>query len=110
MSTSSKTSRQRYEDTIICGDALETLQQLPSQLIDVVVTSPPYYQQRDYRRRGQLGREPTPTGYVERLVVIFSEIRRVLRQSGSLWIVLGDKYVRGELLGLPWQVANMCFF
>ena len=92
-------------DRIYCGDALAQLELLPDQLIDVIVTSPPYYRQRNYPDNTQLGQEPTPEEYIQRLVKIFGEARRVLHDTGSIWVVLGDKYSRGALLGLPWRFA-----
>ncbi len=94
-----------WRNAVLCGDALERLRQLPAQAVDMVVTSPPYYRQRDYTSAIQLGHEPTPTEYVQRLVGIFAECRRVLRNAGSLWLVLGDKYDQGRQLGMPWRVA-----
>ncbi len=92
-------------NSVICGDAAEEVAKLPSQSIDSIVTSPPYFRQRDYRGQHQLGHEPTASEYVERLSDIFMECHRVLKQCGTLWIVLGDKYERGRQLGLPWRVA-----
>lgn len=88
------------------GDALSLLKSWPEQLVECVVTSPPYYQQRDYEGEAdQIGLEGSPPEYVERLVAIFRQCRRVLKDSGSLWLVIGDKYDNGELLGMPWRVA-----
>jgi DNA modification methylase len=93
-------------DQIVHGDALAVLRTWPAGLVDCIVTSPPYWQQRDYRQASQqIGREPTRGDYVQRLTAVFAECRRVLNASGSLWLVLGDKYVDGEQLGLPWRVA-----
>jgi site-specific DNA-methyltransferase (adenine-specific) len=94
-----------WANTILHGDAREQLGRLPPEVVDVVVTSPPYYRQRDYQGAGQVGREDSPEQYIARLVEIFGGCRRVLKDTGSLWIVLGDKYVDGELLGMPWRVA-----
>ena len=94
-----------YFDQIYCGDARSQLEQLPDQLVDVIVTSPPYYQQRNYPDEAQLGQEATPAEYIEKLTGVFREAHRVLRNTGSIWVVLGDKYSRGELLGLPWRFA-----
>jgi site-specific DNA-methyltransferase (adenine-specific) len=70
------------------------------------VTSPPYWRQRDYlASREQVGKEASPAAYVERLTEIFGECRRVLKKTGSLWLVIGDKYEGGRQLGLPWRVA-----
>jgi len=91
---------------VYCSDALTQLSKLPAELVDTIVTSPPYYQQRNYRDESQqLGQEKTPELYVNRLRNLFAEARRVLKPSGSLWLVLGDKYIRGEQLGMPWRVA-----
>jgi site-specific DNA-methyltransferase (adenine-specific) len=92
-------------DVILCGDAHEQLAALPEDFVDCIVTSPPYYRQRDYPDSRQIGQETSSAGYIERLVKVFAEARRVLKPTGSLWLVLGDKYDRGELMGLPWRVA-----
>ncbi|MCO6456835.1 MAG: site-specific DNA-methyltransferase [Pirellulaceae bacterium] len=95
----------QFANQILTGDALDCLGRLPDELVDTTVTSPPYYRQRDYQGPEQLGQEATPEEYVERLVGVLNECRRVTRPSGSLWLVLGDKYQDGQLLGLPWRVA-----
>lgn len=74
------------------GDCLEVLQQLPESSIQCCVTSPPYWGLRDYGEDGQLGLEPTPEEYVQKMVAIFREIRRVLRDDGTVWLNLGDSY------------------
>lgn len=95
----------RAGDAVIHGDALYRLQALPDDYAQAIITSPPYYQQRDYDAQGQLGSENTTGEYVRKLVRIFSECRRVLKESGLLWLNLGDKYLDGRLLGMPWKVA-----
>jgi DNA modification methylase len=91
---------------VIHGDALAVLQASPSDLVDCIVTSPPYWRQRDYRGKGdQVGRECTPAEYIQRLTAIFGECRRVMKSTGTLWLVIGDKYDAGEQLGLPWRLA-----
>lgn len=92
-------------DQVHCGDAGEYLAGMPAACVDAIVTSPPYFQQREYPDSRQVGSEKTREEYVARLVAIFRECRRVLRETGSLWLVLGDKYQNGELLGMPWRVA-----
>ncbi len=77
---------------VIYGDALTALRELPDGLAQVCVTSPPYWGLRDYGVEGQLGLETTPEEYVERLVEIMREVRRVLRDDGTLWLNLGDSY------------------
>ena len=79
-------------DTIICGDALEVLKTFPDECVDCVVTSPPYWFLRDYGVEGQIGLEKTPEEYVEKLVVVFREVRRVLKKQGTLWLNMGDSY------------------
>ena len=117
------------------GDAIEVLKTMPDQCINTCVTSPPYWGLRDYGVDGQLGLEPTPEEYVANLVEVFREVRRVLRDDGTLWLNLGDTYsgscqtggvnsISGkgksqphvkhkrntnlkpkDLIGIPWMVA-----
>jgi len=77
---------------IECGDALDLLRREPSGSVHCVVTSPPYWAMRDYGVLGQIGLEPTPEEYVARLVDVFREVRRVLRDDGTLWLNLADCY------------------
>ena len=79
-------------DRILRGDALEMLRTLPDNSVHCCVTSPPYYALRDYGVDGQIGREDTPAQYVARLTDVFSEVRRVLRPSGTLWLNIADTY------------------
>jgi DNA modification methylase len=93
-------------NSFTCGDAQQVLASWPENLADCIVTSPPYYRQRDYEGRSeQVGREGSPADYVQRLVDIFRECRRVLKATGTLWLVIGDKFDDGRLLGMPWRVA-----
>lgn len=79
-------------ERIICGDALEQLKGLEPESVNTCVTSPPYYNLRDYGTPGQIGTENTPEEYINRLVAVFREVRRVLRPDGTLWINIGDSY------------------
>ena len=79
-------------DTIFCGDALDVLRTLPDNFVHCCITSPPYYALRDYGAAGQIGREDTPAQYVVRLTEVFSEVRRVLLPSGTLWLNIADTY------------------
>lgn len=88
-------------NTILTGDALTRLRQLPSASVDCVVTSPPYYQLRDYGSPGQLGLEPTVTGWVSNLRAVLAEATRVLKPPGSLWLNLGDSFSRHTSYGAP---------
>ncbi len=93
-------------DEIVHGDALAVLRKWPAEMVDCLVTSPPYWRQRDYRGDGsQLGQEKTPEEYVARLADLFEECRRVLKSTGTAWLVIGDKYDGGKQLGLPWRVV-----
>src|SRR3954471_4056904 len=99
-------SKALITNRIVHGEALAMLRTWPSDVVDCIVTSPPYWQQRDYRGKSeQVGRERSPAEYVRRLAAIFGECRRVMKATGTLWLVIGDKFVGGELLGLPWRVA-----
>ena len=77
---------------IIVGDVRETLPTLPDASVQCCVTSPPYFGLRDYGHAGQIGLEPTPDEYVAQMVAVFREVRRVLREDGTLWLNLGDSY------------------
>lgn len=81
--------------TVHIGDVIETLKSFEDESINCVVTSPPYWGLRDYGVRGQIGLEKTPTEYVESIANVFSEIHRVLRKDGTVWLNLGDSYVGG---------------
>jgi DNA modification methylase len=80
---------------IITGDCLDVIRTLPDQSVNCCVTSPPYWGLRDYGVAGQLGLEPTPQEYVEKMVAVFREVRRVLRDDGTLWCNMGDTYGTG---------------
>jgi len=91
---------------IYVGQCLNVLRSMPSNSIDLCVTSPPYYGNlRDYGHPDQYGQEPTLDQYLANQVAVFREVRRVLKPSGNLWINIGDKYDNGNLLGVPWKLA-----
>lgn len=77
---------------ILTGDVLTRLRELPDECVHCVVTSPPYWGLRDYGVEGQIGLESTPEEYVLKLVEVFREVRRVLRNDGTAWVNLGDTY------------------
>lgn len=116
------------------GDCVETMRRMPGGIVQTCVTSPPYFGLRDYGHAGQIGLEATPAEFVAKLVEVFREVRRVLRDDGTLWLNLGDSYAgsRGsqpaptntrnkkghvdgqrmsdglkpkDLIGIPWRVA-----
>jgi len=82
--------------TIHEGDALTILRTLPDAHVQCVVTSPPYWGLRDYGMAGQLGLEPTPEANVAKMVEVFREVRRVLRDDGTLWLNMGDGYASDQ--------------
>ena len=84
--------RKPMKAKILEGNVLETLKDLPACSVQCVVTSPPYYGLRDYGMDGQIGLEETPEAYVETMVNVFREVRRVLKDDGTVWLNLGDSY------------------
>ena len=111
---------------------METLKTLPDESVDCCVTSPPYYGLRDYGCDGQIGLEGTPDEYIQRLVDVFREVKRVLKDDGTLWLNIGDSYAGNcsrtstgragmgnpregifarsggkpkDLIGIPWMLA-----
>lgn len=122
------------ESLLLEGDVSDVLLRLPTESVQCVVTSPPYWGLRDYGIPGQLGLEETLAGYLHKLTGIFTEVRRVLRADGVLWLNIGDGFTSGnrgwrapdkknpnramsvrpdnppglkdkELLGVPWRLA-----
>lgn len=120
--------------TVIEGDSLFVLQRLAANSVQCIVTSPPYWGLRDYGINGQIGLEETLPQYLNRLVAIFAEAKRVLRDDGVLWLNIGDGYTSGnrgyrasdkknparamsirpdtpdglkpkDLIGIPWRLA-----
>ena len=91
---------------IINSDALDALRKLPDSCCRTCITSPPYYGLRDYGTDGQIGLENTPDQYIENLVKIFREVRRVLKDDGTLWVNIGDSYTQKNLNGIPWLLAE----
>ncbi len=121
-------------EQILLGDAAEQLRTLESESVHCCVTSPPYFNLRDYESPGQIGRESTPEEYISRLVEVFRETQRVLRPDGTLWLNIWDSYASGgmktrgrdeklptrimeqqpqtparlkpkDLIGIPWMLA-----
>ena len=90
---------------IICTDALAGLRALDAESINCVVTSPPYWGQRDYNVKGQIGLEVSSEEYIAKLAEIFGEVKRVLKNEGTCFIVIGDKYSNKCLNLLPARLA-----
>lgn len=95
------------------GDCREVLPLLGKEQFHTCITSPPYFQQRDYGVAGQIGLEGTTEQYIACIVEVMRQVRRVLRKDGTLWLVIGDAFARDgsgsarrkELHGLPWRIA-----
>ena len=77
---------------VLLGDCIESMRKLPDHSVNCCVTSPPYFGLRDYGHEGQIGLEQTPEQYIAKLVEVFREVRRVLRDDGTLWLNIGDSY------------------
>ena len=90
-------------DQILCGDNLELIQKLPDCSIHLIITSPPYFQQRDYG--GGMGNEKDADEYIETLLHLFRECVRVVRDDGSIVFNIGDKYEDSNLLLVPYRFA-----
>jgi site-specific DNA-methyltransferase (cytosine-N4-specific) len=122
------------ESTVLEGDVHLALARLPDESVQCVVTSPPYWGLRDYGITGQIGLEPTLVGFIQALTSVFSQVKRVLRDDGILWLNIGDGYTSGnrgwrapdkknpnramsvrpdnppglkdkDLMGIPWRLA-----
>jgi len=89
-------------DRVIEGDCIELIKKIPSKSIDLVITSPPYYKQRDWMG---IGNEETPEAYLEKILGVFHECVRVTKDTGSIIFNLGDKYHEGSLLLIPYRFA-----
>ncbi len=90
---------------IICGDAAEVLQRLDAGTAALTVTSPPYFQHRDYGIAGQIGQEPSLAEYLDRMASVFRELLRVTDEAGCCFVVIGDTYRRSKLLLVPHRIA-----
>ena len=121
---------------VLIGDCIESMKKLPDESVDMCVTSPPYYALRNYNNNPkQIGLEPTLGQYIENMVAVFTEVHRILKPHGTLWLNLGDSYngsggaggdynpggikegqpkytgrnepnlKRKDLMGVPWRVA-----
>lgn len=111
--TKAPTTHQTFKDYLknsstrpvfICGDTYECLKELPPDAVDLCMTSPPYWGQRQYSGEG-IGLERDHRTYIANLCRVFQEVYRVLKQTGSFWLNIGDTYMQKALLGIPWRVA-----
>ena len=97
-----------YVGQVVQGDARQVLRSLPESSVNCVVTSPPYFGHRSYTKDDnpqEIGRERNVMDYVDNLVGCLHEVRRVLKENGTMWLNLGDTYRKGILQGVPWRVA-----
>lgn len=92
---------------LLVGDAIKQLKTLPDKSVNTCVTSPPYYGLRDYGIESQIGLEETPEDYIEKLVEVFGEVKRVLRDDGILWVNIGDSY-SGSGKGPKGKISRDC--
>jgi len=92
------------EPLFVPGDCLQSLSLIPDNSIDCVVTSPPYWGHRQYSGGG-IGQEATHDEYIDNLAEITKELYRVLKETGSFWLNIGDTYRSKKLMGIPWRVA-----
>lgn len=93
-------------EKLFCGNALECLRTLETESIHTCVTSPPYYNLRNYETAGQIGMEATPEEYIAKLVEVFREVRRVLCPDGTLWLNIGDSYATRSGAQPPTNTRN----
>ena len=94
--------KKKFLNRIVQGDSAELLKEIPPKQINLVVTSPPYYKQRDYVG---IGNEPTLEEYIKNVLTVFQECVRIVKDDGSLVFNLGDKYEHGNLLMAPFKFA-----
>ena len=88
----------------LLGDAAVVLADLPSESVDCAMTSPPYWNKREYANGG-IGLEQDYHEYVRNLAAVFGELKRVLKPTGSFWFNIGDSYQAKRLVGIPWRIA-----
>lgn len=96
------------EYNVLQGDALKLLRTLPPESVHTCVTSPPYYNLRDYGMEGQIGNEGSVEEYLQALVAVFREVRRVLHPNGTLWVNVGDSYATNSGNQPPTNTRNSC--
>jgi len=82
---------------VLIGDVFDCLRKIPDKSISVVVTSPPYWNLRDYEFKGQIGQEENPQDYVNKMVSVGNELLRILKDNGAYFLNIGDSYVDNSL-------------
>lgn len=83
------------QDKVFLGNSKDVLKEIPNESVDLVVTSPPYFNLRNYQHKDQIGNEETPQKYIQSLIEIFRECKRVLKPTGSIWVNISDTYASG---------------
>jgi site-specific DNA-methyltransferase (cytosine-N4-specific) len=91
------------DSALVAGDSRRVLQVIPNQIFQTCITSPPYWSLRDYNIAGQIGLEQSLAEYIHDLVAVFREVRRILRDDGTLWVNIGDSYTSG---GRTWRAVD----
>lgn len=100
------TFKQEYINKFLVGDSSKLLKEIPSNSIQLVITSPPYFKQRDYGNfENEIGKEDKVEEYINNLIPIFKECVRIIKPEGSIVFNVGDKYDRGNLLLVPFRFA-----
>ena len=99
-----RTAGMPFWNEIVCGDSAQLLKLIPQESVDLVITSPPYFQQREYGGGG-IGNEKKPVDYIAALMNIFRECIRVIKPTGSIIFNVGDKYEDSSLLLMPFRFA-----
>ena len=95
-----------FRNKIVCGDSIELLQKIPNDSIDLIITSPPYFQQRYYGGfDNEIGGEKDVQDYIDNLLKIFGECVRIIKDSGNIVFNIGDKYDESNLLLVPFRFA-----
>lgn len=99
----------RFGDTwipkVILGDIKKVAKILPENFIDCIITSPPYWMQRDYTHPDQIGREETPEEYVNEIATVFELLQNKLKKTGTIFLNVGYKYLNGEFVLIPEMIA-----
>lgn len=95
---------------VLNGDVRELAKELVPNSIQTIITSPPYFGLRKYSKdavesKNEIGREQTITEYIDDLVSVFENLKPALKKDGTVWVNLGDSYVKGSLQGAPWRFA-----
>ena len=92
---------------VLLGDVMQGLRKIPSESISCIVTSPPYWNLREYYIAGQIGREKTPEEYIDKMVEVSKELLRILKKDGAYFLNIGDTYIDKGLQMIPQRVGRI---